>query len=488
MTGRRLCVLTALVPLAAAGGLSAIRAVRMVPAPYELGYGEGLVLWQALHITHPGAVYHPIASTPFAVGVYPPLYLMVVGLFGGLIDNIQLAGRLTTVIAFVGVLAAAGRLARIASGSSGDGTARRIGILISILLALSVSSTRLFLPDARVDGLGLCLTLSGLAVFLGARGSLWKEGAAAALFVAAMFTKQTFIAAPLACVIVAAVADIRKAARLVAMLAVMALVPMAWLLFLTRGQILLHLFVYTQNRFSVPRLVELLGANLREMLPLIGLAAILPALFWKRGGATMCLSVYVLLALAVSVTSGKIGSAPYYFMEWNVACSVLAGAGFSYLIDRMRFDTAAPATIAATVLLAGFGAVAAVETANQALHLTSGSKRFEAARLDETARVLDLVKHTPGPVYSDDLTILVRAGRDPVVEPFIMFELARGGQWDPAAFLDQIEQGYYALVILQHDSRSSSPAPGLPEMFERAMDERYRFSTNIGSYRVYAPL
>src|SRR5260221_7208117 len=84
-----------LAPLATAACLAIVRAIRLVPAPYELGYGEGLVLWQALHVTTPGAVYHSIASFPFVVGMYPPLYMLVTRVLDGALGNIQLAGRLT---------------------------------------------------------------------------------------------------------------------------------------------------------------------------------------------------------------------------------------------------------------------------------------------------------------------------------------------------------------------------------------------------------
>jgi hypothetical protein len=407
------------------------------------------------------------------------------------------------------VLSAVAALARLASGPRISETARRAGALVAVLLATSVSSTRMFLPTARVDGLGLALTLGGLVLFFGARGSARKEWIALTLFVAAVFTKQSFIAAPLACVIVTAFTDTRKAARLVGGALLIGLAPLLWLSYVTSGEILVHLFVYTQNRFSVPRAITLLTTNVREMLPLVGIAAVVPLVNWRLFGRDegnpvesradvsslaqarltgIGLSIYTLLALAVSVTCGKSGSAPYYFMEWNVACCVLAGCGFGLLADRCSVGSIKPATILASVMLAGFGAVAAAETANQALHLTSGSRSLHAARLDETQRVLDLVRHTTGPVFSDDMTILVRAGREIPVEPFIMFELTRGGQWDPTPLIDQITHSYYALLIIQDDSALASTAQAIPQAIQRAMNASYRLSMSIGNYRIYSPI
>jgi hypothetical protein len=503
---RRLYTWLTLVPLATAACLAIIRAIRLVPAPYELGYGEGLVLWQALHATTPSAVYHAISSSPFVVGVYPPLYLLVTRLLDSALGNIQVAGRLTTLMAFLGTLVVVAGLVRSALPSRLDPVARWAGALAAAFLTASVSSVRGFVPSARVDGLGLLLTLLGLLIFVRARGSFRREVLAFGFFVAAMLTKQSFVAAPLACLIVTARGDLRRTLRLAGAGAVLGLLPLGWLTVVTNGQIFLHLFAYTQNHFSVLRMVTLTSENLREMLPLVALAAVVPGAMLLRPAPSaaadassgedavsasrarvvaVCLSVYVLCAFTISLTCGKVGSAPCYFMEWNAACCVLAGSCFGRAVDRRSDPARRASLVAASAVLAGFGLLATAETANQALRLTPGAARIEAARVAETEQVLQLVRSTPGLVYSDDLTILVKAGRDLPVEPFIMFELARDGRWDIAPFVDQIAHGAFSLLVTQADVPTNDL---MPRELQDAIAAHYRRSATIGSYRIYSPI
>jgi hypothetical protein len=479
---RRLYTCLTLAPLAAAAALSLVRAIRLVGAPYELGYGEGLVLWQALHITTPSTVYHPISSFPFVAGLYPPFFMLATWSLNKVVGDIQLAGRLMAFSVFIATLGALAGLVRSTLPARLDPAAKWSAALAAVLLAASVSSIRESVPNARVDGLGLLLAVVGLWIFVSARGSFRKEVLAFMCFVAAVFTKQTFIAAPLACLIVTAAVDRRKALRLALIATVAGLVPLAWLMYLTNGEILIHLFVYTRNHFSALRMVTLLSENIRELLPLVALAVVVPWVL--RSEATTCLSVYLVCALLISLTSGKVGSAPYYFIEWNAACCALAGCCFGFVLDRWSERSLRPLVTVAAILLAGFGLLESVASANQALRFTQGAARLETARLDETSQVLSLVKTTQGPVYSDDLTILVKAGRDIPCEPFIMSELARRGRWNMAPFVDQIRGGYYAMLVAQADVSTNEL---VPREIQQAVAATYRLVVTIGDYRIYSP-
>src|ERR1700722_13709453 len=71
---------------------------RLLPLPFSLDYGEGIVLQQALLI--PGSrMYGPIDHYPFIVFHYPPLYHVVVRMIAAIGFDPLLVGRALSVAA-----------------------------------------------------------------------------------------------------------------------------------------------------------------------------------------------------------------------------------------------------------------------------------------------------------------------------------------------------------------------------------------------------
>ena len=66
--------------------------------PYQLDYGEGIVLYQASQIANPEIAYKPINSYPFVVFHYPPLYHWCVLAVSFVTGDLLVAGRAVSVI------------------------------------------------------------------------------------------------------------------------------------------------------------------------------------------------------------------------------------------------------------------------------------------------------------------------------------------------------------------------------------------------------
>src|SRR5262245_6349838 len=318
-------------PLAAAA-FSLVHMVRSVFIPYELAYGEGLVLWQSLRITSPQTVYHAIDTYPFVVGMYPPAFLLTTHLVGAAIGDIQIGGRLVALIATVGCAAMISAIVLELLPLRFDRWARWTGALTAGALVLNLANVRRWAPLARVDLPAIALCLAGLFLFLNGRRPGWKWFAAFGCFALAAFTKQSLVAAPAACLAAAAFQSRRTAFALAGFYAVLLVASFGAMQVITDGQFLKHLFVYTtQNRFDILQVFVMGGRNLGAMSLLLipaCLAAWIPVRRPRAHQAASrirvtltssrfrwgigCLVLYVVVAAIVSTTSGKNGAGPYY--------------------------------------------------------------------------------------------------------------------------------------------------------------------------------
>jgi hypothetical protein len=502
VTEQRAWLLVGGVVLSASVAITAIRIARTTPEAYELGYGEGLILWMAERVADPAALYHPIDRYPFIVGVYPPLFPLAVSTAQWLVGDVRLAGRLVSLFAFVGTLVAMGALSRAAVPSRFGEKARWSAALIAVGLGASASTLQTFPPAARVDGLALCLSLTGLWLFLTARPRSARQYLSCVIFGAAVFTKQSFVSALVAALAITALTELALAIRLAVLVGAILVVPALWLQQKTAGQFLVHVFVYPRNEFQTSRLLKLLVPNLREMLPQLTLTAV-TFLYTFRGESAAsttdgtpaqderrsiaCLILYLVLSFLVSLTAGKIGSAEYYFMEWNAAACVLTGVAIGLVVGRSQLKDAASErdllslAWVAVVLTAGLSVASGV---NNAMPLTSGARELLVARRGETHEAAQLIRSTSAPVMSEDLSLLVTTGRDVPFEPFIMWELCRQGRWNPTPFLNQLNERFYGALVFEHDL---AIADRIPDTIRRAMLSNYRHVKNIGRYWVYAP-
>src|SRR5689334_16492649 len=73
-------------------------AVHTASRPYELDYGEGIVLYQASKITDLRFAYKPIDNYPFVVFHYPPVYHLTVLIFATLTGSLLAAGRYESLV------------------------------------------------------------------------------------------------------------------------------------------------------------------------------------------------------------------------------------------------------------------------------------------------------------------------------------------------------------------------------------------------------
>lgn len=478
--------------LSAGAALFGVREWRAVHTPYELDYGEGILMWQAENVTRPATAFRPLEQFPHLAFMYTPVYHLAAHGVKALTGDMLAAGRWVSFASALGIFLVLLLQTRSAiPGPPSWGPACAAPLLCANLNTMS------WAKFMRVDLLALLLTFLGLWLFQTGRDRPWMRYLAFSLFVLAVFTKQTQIAAPAACLVLTMWRKPWEAARLLGFavgLGAAALGVFAWL---THGVALTHWFAYNKNPFSLINMFGILQINLAQAAPLAGVALLVPAAgairVWRyrpagRAAAWVdesqtrralaLASLHLVFALGVALTCGKRGSNYNYFLEWNIACCVPAAVVLAMLLARWNplRTTVAQTAILLVLLLTATNGVAGLAQ-DVVKHDDSGQRReFEAA--------VDELRATAGPVYSEDMTVLMKSGKALAAEPAIITVLAQTGAWDERPFTDRIRARYFdAIVVTTAVTNQNRYTVGVA----RAIQDTYRPGKAIGGYTFWVP-
>jgi hypothetical protein len=238
--------------------------MRRVAYPYDLEWMEGGMLCHALRIANRQPLYAP-PSLEFVPFLYTPLYPLLVAGLGKVFGIGYLLGRLISVLAFLTAMVLGYVFARREGGS------RPAAFAALALPAAAWVPTAAWHDLARPDSLFLGLTTAALMVGWWKRKSQLGVAAAAALMVAAFFTKQTASPFMIALGVALLVANWRVVPVYVGTLAALGLPLLYWLNRSTDGWFWTYVFkLHQQHDFyagraflgSPVRLILLLGPSL----------------------------------------------------------------------------------------------------------------------------------------------------------------------------------------------------------------------------------
>ena len=464
--------------------------------PFELDYGEGIVLWQADRVLHLAEAYHPIHVYPYTVFHYPPLYHLLTRLARTAVHDPLIAGRMVAWLSALGVALCVGLIVKLGTG---DGL-RRSGLagLIASLLVFHVPNIG-WVPYMRVDVTALCLSLLGLFLFL-----RWPSALGAALagvvFVAALFTKQSMIAGPTAAFAALLLAGRRRDATV--MLVVIGALGgglVSVLALATEGEFLRHTLAYNLNPFDAAQLVTSMIANLIGMNALAGLALALPIVtlahlsrgrdvMYRRAWSTergilLTAILYFAAAFVVSLSAGKLGAWKNYFLEWNVACCILTGLLAGRVLKQSRRLPRSP-TALAIILILGIIAFSRIGATARQWNIVAGRDPEFHQLAADAGRALDFIQATRGSVFSDDMTLLHKAGQDVPWEPAIATVLASAGVWDERLAIELINATKFEAIVVRYLNEPLFFSPAI----RAAVHDAYADAgAPAGPYRILRP-
>ena len=292
---------------------------------------------------------------------------------------------------------------------------------------------------------------------------------APALFVAALFVKHTYIAAPLACALwLIARQQWQPAARFAATMAAMCVVALAIATAATRGTILTHLVLTHSDPFSWSVYLLRLTDVIARYRVLVVLAAVLliPDLLRRRIALP---ALWLAMATLTAVTAGKLGSNWNHFLEWPAALCLCAGLGWA------KMSHTRPRALALVM--------AVVVTAWLCIFLwRERSLPFDPyTTVQDCDRAYALVKQYPGDrVLSENVGALVLAGKTVwVSNPFVYSQRVMRGGWPDAGLERMVRNREFDLIVTQWDypmypSFMSDGAERFSSGVVKAIVENYR--------------
>eukprot|EP01037_Dinobryon_pediforme_P012730 gene12730-12826_t len=473
--------------------------------PFELDYGEGIVWQQANMILTPQA-YGQIDKLPGIVFHYPPFYHLVTRGLSALAGlDMLVAGRAVSIgcllltSVFVGLIVARtmpaviSRPYRFLAG---------LGGALTIFCFVPVIFWSLLM---RVDMLAFFLSVAGFWLGLKAFERPALVYAAALCFVAAVYTKQTSLAAPAALFALMLWLRPRLALVGIATCIVVGLIVLGLVSSITGGGFIRHVFLYNINRFEWSRLL-LIGTVVEEHGMLFSVAVIA---LWLRlrnlrnrytwqsartiaenpaDTAWLGAIFYLITTSLLLVTVAKSGSSANYLIEWLFVIAMLIGCALTDIMPIIMGADDRKIPDASFMLTVFFVPLAVAAHAWQIRAIDSSfDELWSVKRAAGLFQLSEKIGGTTLPIISDDMVILLRSGKQVVWEPAIFAELQIMGAWDQRPFIDHIRARDFAMFITTgkrgeklFDGRYNSAVAD-------AMDAAYPVQEKLGGYVLHLP-
>lgn len=471
----------------AATGFAAMR------YPWGLDYGEGIV-WQQARSIFTSDAYGPIDQFPAIVFHYTPVYHAVASLVAGALGTDELAtGRAISLLSTLIAALASGVLAAMLVKGG-----RRHGRLLAAGAASFIAFTFVpvidWAPLMRVDMLAIALSLLGLVAAFKSIEQPRLMLLASAFFVAAIYTKQTTVAAPVATFAVLLATRPKLAFQGIAAcvaLGTAALITLSWL---TDGGFYRHVFFYNVNRVEPSRLIWIVYAAAAHAI-YVALAGWMVA---RRFGA-LCDRYPTFIALrsagrddirlliALAYLAGttvmllmvvKSGSSINYFLESCFALLIFVAIGLQEQPPATAGTVQARKVIAVSIPLCL--ALQATITSGKAFNLDSDGRRAR-----QLAVLSQQIAAAEKPVLSEDMVLLLRSGQDVLWEPAIFAELASTGAWDERPFVQLIRNRNFAFIVTSgvrgEYAFDNAYNPAVAEAFNAA----YPVKERLAGYVIY---
>jgi len=473
--------------------------------PYQLDYGEGIVLWFAQELARGHSIYR-LPGFPYASSNYPPVAMLLSAALMPILGDGYAAGRLLN---FASALIVAALVYRIVKIETRNWRAAAIAGLFF------VGSPYIYdwVPLFRADLIGLAFAFGGVYCIweYGRRSSVTSRQAIGYLalgilsFLLALFTKQTLIAAPAAAFLAIFLRDKRTALAFAVGLGAIGGGIYLAIDAATGGGFTFGLITSNATVFLPEQLLDLLQ-RFGSTFPILLFLAAWGWVVRVRARRIGVLEWYALTSLATLGMAGRVGAWENYFFEAITAMCVFGGlqiADGRWLIADSRWqiaDSAIRSSQFGSSNLQPLISNLQSQISNLLLpvllilqlvllwHDPRVAADLVARDLAANQSLAELLARTPGTVISEDMGALVTSGKEVAYYTFQYSSLARSGKWDQRWELDGLRGGEFPLVILERGTREDvDHYRRFTREFVSALDESYAHTQDIGKYEVYTP-
>jgi hypothetical protein len=421
---------TLLVCVALGTFLVILRSVPLIVSPYQIDYGEGLMLDGALRIRHSQPLYPNPFAFPVALHVYGPVaYAAAASVLPGGAASFP-AGRLLILICSVALSSLIGTILRRLTGSWW------IGLSFGFLL-LTLPAFRFWLYLLRADVIGVLFSIMGITLYLlKEKPGYWSIP----FFGLALFCKYSLLAAPVAVFVHLIVnRKVKQGFAFAVGLGAASALAFMVLQVKTGGWFAFHMFSTHPDRYSLMQFFAL-GALVAASAPIITALAGWHVALDFRGGGRSFPPIYLAVSTISALTAGKLGSTTNHFVEWMVACCICAGMGYSLLLSKYPARAMPMAVLLSASVLVGV--------------ITQNRPRMQPSReLVECGGVYQYVSDsTSTRVLSESLGPLLLA-RKPILvsDPFVYGQLVKHGLWPDRQVEELVNERYFGLIVMSYD-------------------------------------
>ncbi|HGY91292.1 MAG TPA: hypothetical protein ENK43_08990 [Planctomycetes bacterium] len=481
----RSLLVTAVFGLAMGLQLGLHHADAVLAYPLAVDDGEGLMIALADMEARGAPLYSPLDEEPYVANIYPPLFSTLMVIFRKPAGSLLAAGRWLSLGG--ALLTALGLAWCVAVITQGSAFPRILGGAAAALIFLNDPETLYWGCVARVDVLGLGLEMLGLAVLLSRPRKRPWNGAALALFLLAGFTKQSLVAGAVTGLVTLFLLDRLRALRLATVFVATGALLVGLLVLATKGLAWEHLVVANHITWSPRLALYWWKVFLFRHWGLVGLAVLAvfvlgrfrSTAFPKARGAAILLPV----ALAASLTSGRLGSNTNHLMEALAAMSIVIGVALATLVTRhgrVGLLLLVPAILALVPIRGGLRLPA--ETG--AWWMGPGPE----ARHDAT-QLLEALRSIPGDILSSHLDLAPLAAKPLLYQTAVMSELAARGLWDPGPLVRRVQDKTFSVIILDApiDMIDVTEDVRFPPAVLIAIRENYTLRMRRGRYSFHVP-
>ncbi len=404
--------------------------------PYPLDYGEGPLLDQVLRIGSGENIYHnDFSKPPYNISNYPPLFLLIQVPFTKIFGPAFWYGRAISLLCALLAALFIGLTLRTLTGDW-------LGPLVGGFLLLVFPYIQQWSLFNRIDTLALALSWAAVLVTIRWNEKRWGIPVAAALFIASIYTRQTYaLAAPAGGFIwLLVMRRFRKAFQLALIVGGVSLGLFLLINILTRGGFFLNIVTANVNPFYWETVRWNWEGFYKHCYFLMVVAVIYIAgeRFFNHTRTWPLVLPYLIGGTLTALTIGKDGSNVNYLYEFAAALCLATGAAISWI---QRY----PRIRAAVLALLFFQVGIMLSWTQKDFNIQFTGKTSQEAAI---AKLYQIVRDTDGIVLTDEYMGLVPlAGKRIYYQPFEFKMLAEGGLWDQEPFLKDILDHKFGAIL-----------------------------------------
>ncbi|MBV8714192.1 MAG: glycosyltransferase family 39 protein [Chloroflexi bacterium] len=414
-------------------GVLAYHLIVQLAFPYDLNYGEGYVLNDAVRLAHGHAIYVDLQQFPMVRSPYPPLFPFLWSLLIPLSGPTFLVGRLLEVLSLVGIgVVVAWNAIKVRSG------------IWPALAAAGLIAGSPFVYQwagyARVDLLALLFAVGGVVAAQWIRG--WRGVVLAAVLCGlALWTKQTAVTAAFAVALALFLRNWRQGLGFIAFVSVPCVGVGALLNLATNGEFVRHVLLGNASNPVLP-LRALIYVGTFAVLHLV---ALFGGGWWLRRalvGRPSPIALYLPVSLLAAFSAGNGGSSVNYLIEPVLALALVVPFAWRALPRASALAGPLFAVIQLAVLFHWPNAFGTTYLAESAIGRTPTAVDWEVG-----AQVDDLVRSTNGELIAEPAGFAVRNGREVYLQPIDLRAEQLQGRWQPKPLVEALSTGRFQRVV-----------------------------------------